>query len=122
MRFLPLAAATAIGFTMLTTGCSTVDKAQACIEANKVIGETGAKITTLANDPKAMEQALNDGAAKLQDVADKAGNTTLNQALGDLADSFKKFDVNSAEEAAATAQKVATDTAKAVRTVAEECT
>ncbi|GAA3798719.1 hypothetical protein GCM10022226_17600 [Sphaerisporangium flaviroseum] len=122
MRFLPLAAAAAFGFTLLTTGCSTVDKAQACIEANKVITETGAKITQLADDPKAMEKALEDGAAKLEDVAQTAGNTTLNEALQKLADSFKGLNVNNANEAVDATQKVANDTAQAVKTIAQECT
>ncbi|MET8146678.1 hypothetical protein ABZU32_40790 [Sphaerisporangium sp. NPDC005288] len=122
MRLIPLAAATATGFLLLTTGCSTVDKAQACIEANKVIAETGSKITSLANDPKAMDKALEDGAAKLQDVADKAGNTTLNQALGDLADRFKDLNIKDANDAVDAAQKVATDTASTLKAIAEECT
>ncbi|MCW2879782.1 MAG: hypothetical protein JWQ95_3882 [Sphaerisporangium sp.] len=122
MRFLPLAAATAIGFTVLTTGCSTVDKAQACIEANKVISETGAKVASLANDPKAMEKALQDGATKLEGVANTAGNTTLNDALQKLADNFKKLNVNNANEAVDATQKVANDTAQAVKTIAQECT
>jgi hypothetical protein len=122
MRFFPLAAAAAFGFTLLTTGCSTVDKAQACIEANKVITETAAKVTTLANDPKEMEKALEDGAAKLEDVANTAGNTTLNDALKKLADSFKQLNVNDANEAVAAAEKVANDTGQAVKTIAQECT
>ncbi|MFC4531713.1 hypothetical protein [Sphaerisporangium dianthi] len=122
MRLFPLAAAAATGFILITTGCSTVDKAQACIEANQVIAETGAKITGLANDPKAMDKALEDGAAKLQDVADKAGNTTLNQALGDLADTFKDLNVKDANDAVDSAQKVATDTAATLKEIAQECT
>jgi ABC-type transporter Mla subunit MlaD len=122
MRFLPLAAAAAIGLTVLTTGCSSVDKAQACIEANKVITETGAKLSALADDPKAMEQALNDAASKLEDAADTAGNTTLNDALQKLADNFKKLNVDNPDDAAKAAQKVATDTAQAVKTIAQECT
>ncbi|MEU9884108.1 hypothetical protein [Sphaerisporangium sp. NPDC051011] len=121
MRFLPLAAVAAIGFTVLT-GCSTVDKAQACIEANKTLADMGAKITGVAGDPAAMEKALKDGAAKLEDVAGTAGNTTLNEALQSLADSLKKLNIDNPEEAAAAAQKVATDTARTVRTIAEECT
>ncbi|GII68456.1 hypothetical protein Sme01_09320 [Sphaerisporangium melleum] len=122
MRIFPLATAAAIGFTLLTTGCSTVDKAQACIEANRVITETASKVAGLVNDPKAMEKALEDGSAKLQDVADKAGNTTLNDALGDLAKRFEDFNVKDANDAVDAAQKVAGDAAKTVETVARECT
>ncbi|WP_214412893.1 hypothetical protein [Sphaerisporangium fuscum] len=122
MRFLPLAAAAVIGLGVLTTGCSSVDKAQSCIEANKVISETGAKIASVVNDPKAMEQALKDGADKLEKVADEAGNTTLNEALQKLADNFKKLNADDADQAARTAQKVATDTAQAIKSIAEECT
>lgn len=122
MRILPLTVASVIGFTILTTGCSTVDKAQACIEANKAISESVAKIGQLAQDPTAMEKALKDGAAKLEDAAGTAGNTTMNEALQKLADSMKKLDAGSLEEAAQAAQKVATDSAQAIKTVAEECT
>ncbi|GII62499.1 hypothetical protein Skr01_25840 [Sphaerisporangium krabiense] len=122
MRLLPLAAAAAVGFTVLTTGCSTVDKAQACIEANRVLADTAAKISGLVDDPKAMEQALRDGAVKLEGVADKAGNTTLNEALQDLADTFKKLNIDDANAAVDAAQKVATDTARTVNTIAQECT
>ncbi|MEO3812810.1 hypothetical protein ABGB17_27735 [Sphaerisporangium sp. B11E5] len=124
MRSLPRAAfaASAVAAVILVSGCSTLDKAQACIEANKVITDTAAKVSSLVNDPEAMEKALNDGAAKMNDVAEKAGNTTLNQALQNLADSLNKLDVNSAAEAAQAAQKVATDTAQALRAIAEECT
>ncbi|GII83274.1 hypothetical protein Ssi03_12640 [Sphaerisporangium siamense] len=122
MRLLPLAAAAAVGFTVLTTGCSTVDKAQACIEANRVLADTATKISGLVDDPKAMEQALRDGATKLEGVADKAGNTTLNEALQDLADTFKKLNIDDANAAVDAAQKVATDTARTVNTIAQECT
>ena len=122
MRYLPLVAAAAIGLSVLTTGCSSVDRAQACIEANKAISDAGAKLTTLANDPKAMDKALRDAATKLDAAADTAGNTTLNEALGKLADSFKKLDVDNPDEAAKAARKVATDSAEAIRTVAEQCT
>ncbi|MFC6086413.1 hypothetical protein [Sphaerisporangium aureirubrum] len=125
MRFFPRAAfaiSAAVAVTVLSTGCSTLDKAQGCVEANKVISETAAKISGLINDPAAMEDALKDGASKLNDVADKAGNTTLNDALQNLADSLNKLDVNNAADAAQAAQKVATDAAQALRTVAEECT
>lgn len=124
MRFLPRAAfaVSAVAAVVLVTGCSSLDKAQGCIEANKVISDTAAKVGSLVNDPEAMEKALKDGAAKLEDVADKAGNTTLNEALQNLADSIGKLDVNNAADAAQAAQKVATDAAQALRTVAEECT
>ncbi|GAA1273479.1 hypothetical protein GCM10009677_28350 [Sphaerisporangium rubeum] len=124
MRFLPRAAfaVSAVAAVVLVTGCSSLDKAQGCIEANKVISDTAAKVGSLVNDPEAMEKALRDGATKLEDVADKAGNTTLNEALQKLADSIGKLDVNNAADAAQAAQKVATDAAQALRTVAEECT
>jgi hypothetical protein len=124
MRFLPRPAfaIAAVAAVVLTTGCSTLDKAQGCIEANKVISETAAKVSGLVNDPEAMEQALKDGASKLNDVADKAGNTTLTEALENLAGSLNKLDVTSAADAAQVAERVATDTAQALRTVAEECT
>jgi len=122
MRLLPHAAVVAVALVVLTAGCGTADKAQACIQANKVITETGTKISSLINDPKAMEKALRDGAAKLEEVANTAGNTTLNEALRKLADDFRKFNIDDANAAVDAAQKVATDTAKTLKTIAQECT
>ncbi|MDH2424152.1 hypothetical protein [Sphaerisporangium sp. TRM90804] len=122
MRILPLAATAAIAFTVLATGCSTVDKAQACIEANRVLTETAGKITGLVNDPQAMEKELDNAAKKLEETATTAGNTTLNDALQKLADSYKGLNVTSANEAVDAAQKAAEDTAQTVQTVARECT
>jgi hypothetical protein len=121
MRFLPLAAA-ALGFALFTTGCSSVDKAQACLESSKIVTETISNVTALASDPKAMNKALKDGAAKLSDAADKAGNTTANQALQNLAHTLSKINVKSANDAVDAAQRVATDGASTAKKLAQECT
>jgi uncharacterized protein YoxC len=121
MRSLPLATA-ALGFVLFATGCSSVDKAQACIDGSKVIADTISQVGGLVNDPKQMEKALNDGAAKLGDVADKAGNTTVNQALKDLSDSIGKLNVSDANEAALAAARVAKDGAATAQKIAHECT
>jgi galactokinase/mevalonate kinase-like predicted kinase len=121
MRFLPLAAVT-LGFAIFVTGCSSLDKAQACVESSKIVTDTISKVTAVANDPQAMEKALNDGAAKLRDAADTAGNTTANQALQNLADTLSKINVKNTNDAIDAAQKVATDGAATAKKLAQECT
>ncbi|GII78724.1 hypothetical protein Sru01_37060 [Sphaerisporangium rufum] len=121
MRFLPLAAAGVLGLISLT-GCSTADKAQACIEANNAISETGTKITQTLDDPKALEKALNDGAAKLKDVGKEVGDTSLNEALTKLANGWESLDVKNAEDAVKAGQQAAQDMTEAVTAIAKECT
>ncbi|MEV5407729.1 hypothetical protein AB0K60_02665 [Thermopolyspora sp. NPDC052614] len=120
MRLLSLTAAAVLAVTI--AGCSTVDKAQACLESSKIVADTVAKIGSLANDPAAMEKALNDGAARLSDAADKAGNTTLNEALDDLSKSLEGLNVKDVNDAVDAAQKAATDGAAAAEKIARECT
>ncbi|MEZ0072554.1 hypothetical protein [Planotetraspora sp. GP83] len=120
MRLLPLAAVAAAA-VLLASGCSAADKAQSCVEAPKLIGETISKIGAVANDPEAMRKELSDGAAKLDDLAQKAGDTTLKQALQGLADSFQKLNVDDANAAVDAAQKVATDGAAYLKRVSEAC-
>ncbi|MGV9306655.1 MULTISPECIES: hypothetical protein [unclassified Nonomuraea] len=121
-RFLPLAAFAAVVFA---SGCSeinaTVDKAQACLEAPKIVSETVAKISGLVNDPAAMEKELDNAAQKLGDVADKAANTTLKQATDDLAASLRRLDVNNVNEAVDAVQKVGNDTAAYLTKLKEAC-
>ncbi len=114
--------ATAVVLGLTLTACSSVDKAQSCLEDSKVITETISKITATAQDPDAMEKALRDAADKLRDAADKAGNTTANEALQDLADTLGKLDVNDVNDAIDAAQKVATEGAATAKKVAENCT
>src|SRR5688500_13841447 len=64
---------------------NTIDRAQACLEAPNIIGELTAQLGTLVNDPQAMEKALDGTAAKLNDVADTAANTTIKEASDNLA-------------------------------------
>lgn len=120
MRLLSLAAAAVLALTI--TGCSTVDKAQACLESSRVVTETISRVGALVNDPAEMEKALNDGAAKLGEVAEKAGNTTLNDALNDLAKTLEGLNVKDVNDAVDAAQKVATDGAAAAERIARECT
>jgi hypothetical protein len=120
MRLLSLTAAAVLALTI--TGCSTVDKAQACVESSRIVAETISKIGSLANDPAAMEKALNDGASRLNDAADKAGNTTLNEALTDLSKSLEGLNVQNVNDAVDAAQKAATDGAAAAEKIARECT
>ncbi|MER6951685.1 hypothetical protein ABT294_47475 [Nonomuraea sp. NPDC000554] len=118
-RFAPLIAFAA--FT-LAAGCgevnNTIDKAQACLEAPKIVTQLGTEITKLKDDPKAMDKAIDDAATKLNDVADKAANTTLKQASEDLARTLSEIDVNNAIDSA---QKVGTETAAYLEKVAKAC-
>ncbi|GAA3466855.1 hypothetical protein [Nonomuraea roseola] len=121
-RFVPLAA---FAVAVFATGCSeinaTVDKAQACLEAPRIITETVTKIGTLVNDPAAMEKELDSASQKLGEVADKASNTTLKEATDDLATSLGKLDVTSANEAVDAVQKVGTDTTAYLTKLKEAC-
>jgi hypothetical protein len=123
MRFLSIAAPAAVAVSVLLTGgCAAADKAQACLEAPKVIGETVSKVAGLADDPKALEKELDDAAAKLDKLATDAGDTTLKEALQGLADSFQKLNVDNANAAVDAAQQAATDGAVSLKRVAAACT
>jgi ABC-type transporter Mla subunit MlaD len=121
-RYVPLAA---FVICIVAAGCGEVndgiDKAQACLEAPKIVTELGAKISTLTDDPKAMDQAIEDAAGKLNNVADKAANTTLKQASDDLAKTLGNIDVNDVNDAVDAAQKVGRDTATYLEKVAKAC-
>ncbi|WP_433430984.1 hypothetical protein [Nonomuraea sp. CA-141351] len=122
-RFVPLAA---FAVCVFAAGCgevnNTIDKAQACIEAPKIVTELGAQVTKLTDDPKAMDKALDDAAAKLNDVADKAANTTIKQASDDLAKTLSGISVKNVNDAVDAAQKVATESAAYVEKVTKACT
>jgi hypothetical protein len=122
-RFVPVAA---FALCIAAAGCGevnqTIDKAQACLEAPKIVSELGAQITKLTDDPQAMNKALDDTAAKLNDVADKAANTTLKDATNDLANTLSGISVNNVNEAVDAAQKVATDSAAYLEKVTKACT
>ncbi|SEG30169.1 hypothetical protein SAMN05444920_102504 [Nonomuraea solani] len=121
-RFVPLAL---FATCILAAGCSevnsTIDKAQACIEAPKIITELGAKITQLTDDPKAMDKAIDDAATKLTGVADQAANTTLKEASDDLAKTLSGINVTTVNDAVDAAQKVTTEGAAYVEQVAKAC-
>ncbi|HEX4813465.1 MAG TPA: hypothetical protein VFV66_12015 [Nonomuraea sp.] len=122
-RFLPLAVF-AVG--VFAAGCGevnqTIDRAQACLEAPKIVSELGAEVAKLTDDPQAMEKALDDAAAKLNDVADQAANTTLKEATDNLAGTLSGITVNDVGDAVDAAQKVATDSAAYLEKVAQACT
>ncbi|NUT09465.1 MAG: hypothetical protein HOQ38_03235 [Nonomuraea sp.] len=121
-RYVPLAL---FALGVFAAGCgevnNTIDKAQACLEAPKIVTDLAAQVKNLTDDPKAMEQALDDAAGKLNDVADKAANTTLKQASEDLAKTLSGIDVNDVNGAVDAAQKVGTETADYVAQVAKAC-
>jgi methyl-accepting chemotaxis protein len=121
-RFLPLAA---FGVFVLAAGCgevnNTIDKAQSCLEAPKIVTQLTADLARFKDDPKAMDKALDEGAAKLNDVADKASNTTLKEASDDLAKTLGSIDVNDVNDAVNAVQKVGTETAAYLEKVAKAC-
>jgi cytoskeletal protein RodZ len=122
-RFASLVALSAFVFV---TGCSevnsTIDRAQACLEAPKIVADLTAQLASLANDPQAMEKALDDTAAKLNDVADQAANTTIKEASDDLAATLSGINVQNVNDAVDATQKVGADTAAYVEKVAQACT
>ncbi|WP_433240197.1 hypothetical protein ACQPYK_34040 [Streptosporangium sp. CA-135522] len=127
-RRIPALAASALAAVLITTGCSEiqqvsegVDKAQQCLQAAGIVTDTVQKITGLMDDPAAMEKALNDGAAKLGDLADKAANTTLKEAADSVAKDLEKLNVSNANEAVDAGQKVATDSVKWVERLTGAC-
>ncbi|MEV0387308.1 hypothetical protein [Nonomuraea sp. NPDC050643] len=121
-RFVPLAV---FVVCIAAAGCSevnsTIDKAQACIQAPKIITDLGAQIAQLTDDPKAMDKAIDDAAAKLNDVADSASNTTLKEASDNLATTLTGITVNDVNDAVDAAQKVTTEGAAYVEQVAKAC-
>ncbi|GAA2895473.1 hypothetical protein GCM10010517_60230 [Streptosporangium fragile] len=127
-RRIPALAAAALAAALLTTGCSEIqevsqgiDQAQQCVEAAGIVTETVSKVSGLLNDPAAMEKALNDGAAKLGDLADKAADTSLREAAEGVSNTLEGFSVTDANSAVDTAQKVATDSVKWVEQLTNAC-
>ncbi|KAB8192355.1 hypothetical protein FH608_027200 [Nonomuraea phyllanthi] len=122
-RFVPLAA---FAVCVFAAGCGevndTIDKAQACLEAPKIVTDLGAQITKFADDPTAMDKAIDDAAAKLNDVADKAANTTIKEASDDLAKTLSGITVNDVNDAVDAAQKVTAESAAYVEKVTKACT
>lgn len=118
-------ALTAVAAVFLT-GCgeinSTIDKAQACLEAPKILADLGADLTRLQDDPAAMNKALDDSAAKLNDLAASASNTTIKEATDNLASELGKINVGSVNEAVDTAQRVTSDTATYLDQLRQACT
>lgn len=121
-RFVPLAA---FAMLVLAAGCgevnNTIDKAQSCLEAPKIVTELVSKVGQLKDDPQAMDKALDDSAAKLNEVADKAANTTLKEASDDLAKTLSGINVKDVNDAVDAVQKVGSETATYLKTVAEAC-
>ncbi|MFC4009815.1 hypothetical protein ACFOY2_21480 [Nonomuraea purpurea] len=121
-RFLPL---TVFAMAVFAAGCgevnSTIDKAQACLEAPKIVTDLGAQIAKLTNDPQAMDKAIDDAAAKLNETADKAANTTLKEASDDLAKTLSGINVDNVNDAVDAVQKVGTDSAAYLEKVAQAC-
>lgn len=120
MRLRSLAAAAVL--VLSAAGCSTLDKAQACLESAQIVTDTISRIRALGDDPAAMEKALTDGAARLNDLAGKVGDTTLNEALTGLSRTLEGITVNDVDDAVDAARKVVTDGTAAAERIARECT
>ncbi|MBB5078292.1 hypothetical protein ACIBHY_15740 [Nonomuraea sp. NPDC050547] len=122
LRFVPLAL---FASAVFLAGCgevnSTIDKAQACLEAPKIVADLVAEVGKFTNDPKAMDKAIDDAATKLNGVADKASNTTLKEATDSLATSLGNINVKTANDAVDSAQKVTADTAAYLEKIAKAC-
>ncbi|MEU4405122.1 hypothetical protein AB0F88_11390 [Streptosporangium sp. NPDC023963] len=127
-RRIPVLAASALAAVLVTTGCSElqevsqgIDKAQQCVQAAGIVTETAAKVSGLLNDPAAMEKALNEGGAKLGDLADTAANTSLKEAAEGVSGTLEGFNVTDANSAVDAAQKVATDSVQWVQQLTNAC-
>ncbi|WP_327091189.1 hypothetical protein OIE66_11300 [Nonomuraea sp. NBC_01738] len=122
LRFVPLAL---FASAVFLAGCgevnSTIDKAQACVEAPKILTELGAEITRLKDDPKAVDKAIDDASAKLGDVADKAANTTLKEATDSLVTKLDAINVQDVNGAVDAAQKVGTEAVSYAEKVLKAC-
>ncbi|MBX6168880.1 hypothetical protein [Thermobispora bispora] len=122
-----LAATTALtAFALLSaTGCAetaeTMDKARTCIEAPKAISETLDRVRRVVNDPDAMREEISAGITKLRDLADKAADTTLREALQGLTDRLERIQVSDVQQAAKAAAQVAKDTAEYLNKIREAC-
>ncbi|SDH45608.1 hypothetical protein [Nonomuraea jiangxiensis] len=121
-RYVPLAV---FAVCVFAAGCgevnSTIDKAQACLEAPKIIAELGTKLTDFANDPQAMEKALDETATKLNTVADDAANTTLKEASDNLAATLSGISVDNVNDTVDAAQKATAEGAAYLEQVAQAC-
>ena len=128
MRLLPRTLVSFSAAAILMTGCSevqevtgAVDKAQACLEATKIVGEMTSKVASLRDNPEQLEKALNDSAAKLEDTAAKAGDTTLTEALNGLAGVYQSINITDVNSAVDAAQKATTETAKYLSDITAAC-
>jgi hypothetical protein len=128
MRLLPRVIVTVSSSAVLMTGCGelqevtgAVDKAQACLEATRIATDMAGKVAGLADNPAELEKALNDGAAKLEETAAKAGDTTLQEALNGLAGVYQGFDISDANSAVDSAQKAAAETTKYLADITSAC-
>ncbi|MBP2705716.1 hypothetical protein JOL79_18025 [Microbispora sp. RL4-1S] len=121
MRLLPPAAVAAAAAVLLASGCATADKAQTCADATRVINQTISSIGRTVNDPEAMSKAIEDGAATLGDLADKAADTSLRDALRGLSDRLDKLTVDDAKSAVDAARQVAGDGARYLKEVGDAC-
>ncbi|WP_283133262.1 hypothetical protein [Rhizohabitans arisaemae] len=125
----PLGVIATVSLTaLLLAGCSeiqevnnAVDKVQACAEATRIGTTVAGKVVGLANDPAAVEKALNEASNDLKAAADKAGNTTLQEAINGLAESYRNLSLDSVNNAVDSAQKAVTDTTRYLADIAKAC-
>ncbi|WP_214107043.1 hypothetical protein [Acrocarpospora catenulata] len=126
MRALPLSAISLVA--VLMTGCGlvgdaqdTAQKTQQCVEAVGIVTETVSKVTSLVDNPAEVEKTLNEGARKLQNLADQAADTTLREAAEGVADKLSGLNVKDANDAVDALQKLATDSLAWADTLTKAC-
>lgn len=126
MRLLPLSAISLVA--VLMTGCGLIgdaqdaaQKTQQCVEAVGIVTETVSKVTSLVDNPAEVEKTLTEGAQKLQNLADKAADTTLREAAEGVADKLAGLNVKDANDAVDALQKLATDSVAWADTLTKAC-
>ncbi|MEE1752307.1 hypothetical protein [Streptomyces sp. SP18CS02] len=87
-RTAALVAATAVIALTGTAGCSALDKAMDCVQAADAIATSVDKlsnaVSTAANDPTQLTEALDDIDRELDTLKDKTDNADLSKAVDDL--------------------------------------
>ncbi|GII87676.1 hypothetical protein Ssi03_56660 [Sphaerisporangium siamense] len=104
---------------LVSAGCS--GGTQQCLDAGGIVTSTVQKATALSEDPAGMEKALNDGAAKLAEVADKTSDDELKKAATEVAEKLKNLDVTNDDTAIKALEKLGTDSAKWAGQLIDAC-
>ncbi|GII67389.1 hypothetical protein Skr01_74740 [Sphaerisporangium krabiense] len=117
-RISAVTAATLTAF-LVSAGCS--GGTQECLDAGGIVTDTVQKATAASENPAAMEKALNDGAAKLAALGEKAGDDDLKKAAAEVAEKLKNLDVTNDDTAIKALEKLGTDSAKWASQLIDAC-